>query len=131
MKIKPVIWEMVRFGIVGVGCTLLHYALYYLLQLCINVNVAYTLGYVLSFVANFYLTSYFTFGSTPSWKKLFGMAGAHGVNYLLHMLFLNLFVWLGMSNELAPLPVFAIVIPINFLLVRFVFKHKNKDDETR
>ena len=88
MKIRPVIWEMVRFGIVGVGCTLLHYALYYLLQLCINVNVAYTLGYVLSFVANFYLTSYFTFGSTPSWKKLFGMAGAHGVNYLLHMLFL-------------------------------------------
>ena len=130
MKIKPVIWEMVRFGIVGVVCTLLHYGLYYLLQLCINVNVAYTLGYVLSFIANFYLTSYFTFGSTPSWKKLFGMAGAHGVNYLLHMLFLNLFLWLGMSNELAPLPVFAIVIPINFLLVRFVFKHKNKDDET-
>jgi putative flippase GtrA len=59
------------------------------------------------------------------------MAGAHAVNYLLHMVLLNLFLWLGMSNELAPLPVFAIAIPVNFLLVRFVFKHKKNDDETR
>ena len=111
--------------------TALHYVLYWLLQQVIYVNVAYTLGYVTSFVANFYLTSYFTFGSKPSWKKLFGMAGAHGVNYLLHMVLLNLFLWLGLSNELAPLPVFAIAIPVNFLLVRFVFKHKKNDDETR
>jgi putative flippase GtrA len=47
------------------------------------------------------------------------------------MVLLNLFLWLGMSNELAPLPVFAIAIPVNFLLVRFVFKHKKNDDETR
>ena len=131
MKIKPVIWEFVRFGLVGGFCTALHYGLYWVMQMAINVNIAYTLGYVISFVANFYLTSYFTFGSAPSWKKLFGMAGAHGVNYLLHMVLLNLFLWIGLSNELAPLPVFAIAIPVNFILVRFVFKHKKNDDETR
>ena len=123
MRNKQWIGEAVRFGIVGVGATALHYGIYYLLQQVINVNVAYTVGYAVSFVANFYATSYFTFGTSPSWKKLFGMGAAHGVNYLLHML-LNVFLWMGIPKVWAPFPVFAVVIPVNFLLVRFVFKRK-------
>ena len=116
--------EFIRFVLVGIFATLLHYGIYYLLQTILNVNVAYTIGYVLSFISNFYLSSYFTFRVNPSWKKLVGMGGAHGVNYLLHMLLLNLFLYLGISKIWAPIPVFAIVIPINFILVRTVFKHK-------
>lgn len=124
MRNKQWIGEAMRFGIVGVGATALHYGIYYLLQQVINVNVAYTVGYVVSFVANFYATSYFTFGTSPSWKKLFGMGAAHGVNYLLHILLLNVFLWMGIPKVWAPFPVFAVVIPVNFLLVRFVFKRK-------
>lgn len=123
-KTRPVIGELLRFGLVGGFATVLHYGLYYVLQLYINVNVAYTLGYVLSFIANFYLTAYFTFGSRPSWKKLAGMGGAHAVNYALHLILLNLFLRLGVPQAWAPVPVFAIAIPVNFLLVRFVFKQK-------
>lgn len=126
MKKKTVIAEFVRFGIVGGCCTALHYGIYYVLQLAINVNIAYTLGYALSFIANFYLTSWFTFGTSPSWKKLFGMGGAHAVNYVLHIVLLNLFIQLGIAQEWAPVPVFAIAIPVNFILVRFVFKHKKE-----
>lgn len=129
MDIRKTAGEFIRFGIVGGTCTALHYGLYYLLQLWINVNLAYSAGYVLSFVVNFYLTSWFTFGASPSWKRFVGMIGAHGVNYLLHMLLLNLFLWMGIPQEWAPLPVFAIAIPVNFVLVRFVFKHKGKDKE--
>ncbi|MDO4165435.1 MAG: GtrA family protein [Bacteroides sp.] len=114
--------EFVRFAIVGVLATALHYAIYFALQHFINVNVAYTSGYVLSFIANFYLTAYFTFGRKPSWGKAFGFGGAHLVNYLLHMSLLNVFLWLGVPKVAAPIPVFAIAIPVNFLLVRFVFK---------
>ena len=124
MRNKQWIGEAVRFGIVGVGATALHYGIYYLLQQVINVNVAYTVGYAVSFVANFYATSYFTFGTSPSWKKLSGMGAAHGVNYLLHILLLNVFLWMGIPKVWAPFPVFAVVIPVNFLLVRFVFKRK-------
>lgn len=126
MDKKLIIREFIRFGIVGGLCTALHYGIYYLLQLHINVNIAYTIGYILSFIANFYLTSFFTFRTTPSWKKLIGMGGAHGVNYALHILLLNLFLRLGIHQEWAPIPVFAIAIPVNFLLVRFVFKHKRE-----
>lgn len=129
MDLKRTAGEFIRFGLVGGTCTAFHYGLYYLLQLWINVNLAYSAGYVLSFVVNFYLTSWFTFGTAPSWKRLVGMIGAHGVNYLLHMVLLNLFLWAGIPQEWAPLPVFAIAIPVNFVLVRFVFKHKGKDKQ--
>ena len=117
--------EFIRFVMVGVLATALHYGIYFLLQRFINVNIAYTLGYALSFIANFYLTAYFTFSKKPSWSKAFGFGGAHLFNYLLHIGLLNTVLWLGLSKTLAPIPVFAIAIPVNFLLVRFVFKRKD------
>lgn len=117
--------EFIRFVMVGILATALHYGIYFLLQRFINVNIAYTLGYALSFIANFYLTAYFTFGKKPSWSKAFGFGGALLFNYLLHIGLLNTFLWLGLSKTLAPIPVFAIAIPVNFLLVRFVFKRKD------
>ncbi len=117
--------EFIRFVIVGIIATIIHYGLYFILQQIIDVNIAYTIGYVCSFVANFYLTAYFTFRKKPSWNKAFGFGGAHLCNYLLHIGLLNLFLWLGVTKPLAPFPVFAIAIPINFLLVRFVFKRKD------
>lgn len=117
--------EFIRFVIVGIIATIIHYGLYFILQQIIDVNIAYTIGYVCSFVANFYLTAYFTFRKKTSWNKAFGFGGAHLCNYLLHIGLLNLFLWLGVTKPLAPFPVFAIAIPINFLLVRFVFKRKD------
>lgn len=124
MVTKSVVREFVRFGVVGVIATALHYGIYYCLKSATNVNVAYSVGYIISFIVNFYLTSYFTFGTPPSWKKLAGMGGAHLINFLLHLILLNIFLYLGVSKTWAPIPVFAIAIPVNFLLVRFVFKHK-------
>lgn len=114
--------EFIRFAIVGVIATGIHYGLYYVLQKRIEVNFAYTLAYLVSFVINFYMTSLFTFRTKPSLGKLFGLSGAHIVNYLMHIALLNLFLNIGLSKTWAPLPVFAIVIPVNFILVRFVFK---------
>lgn len=124
MEKRQTLQEALRFGLVGILATALHYGIYYLLQPLLPINLAYTLGYLLSFVVNFYLTAYFTFGTSPSWRKLAGMGGAHLVNYLLHLILLNSFLWLGIPARWAPLPVFAIAIPVNFLLVRFVFKPK-------
>jgi hypothetical protein len=91
-----------------------------------TLNVAYTIGYAVSFVCNFFLTSYFTFRSKATVGKGVGFGLAHLTNYLLQMVLLNLFVYLGVSQALAPVPVYLIAIPVNFLLVRFVFKHHQK-----
>ncbi len=122
---RQTLGEFFRFGVVGVGATALHYGIYHLLRQVVEVNLAYTAGYVVAFVANFYATSYFTFGKPPSWGRLSGMGVAHGVNYVFHIALLNAFLWLGVPKAWAPFPVFAIAVPVNFLLVRFVFKYKN------
>ncbi len=116
-----------RFGLVGVGVTALHYGIYYALCPLMPAQVAYTIGYGVSFVVNFYLSARFTFRARTSGRRFVGMAGAHGVNYLLHISLLTLFLWLGVPEKWAPLPVFAIAVPVNFVLVRLVFKAKRKE----
>ena len=124
---KDKIMEFLRYVIVGTLATGIHYGVYALLLMLgssfIWSNVAYSVGYILSFVANFYLTSYFTFRTKPSWGKLGGMVGAHIINYGMHILLLNFFILVGVPEKFAPIPVFCIVIPVNFILVRFVFKN--------
>ena len=123
MKIsRQTIYEVLRFGIVGVVATVLHYVIYWILQHWINVNVAYTIGYFLSFIANYFLSAQFTFREKTTTRNGIGFAGAHLFNYLFQMVLLNIFLWLGVSKALAPLPVYFIAVPVNFILVRTVFK---------
>lgn len=117
--------EFVRFCIVGVIATVIHYGIYLLLDQWINVNVAYTLGYAISLCCNLFLTAKFTFKEQITTKRIGGFLACHGVNYLMHMLLLNLFLWLGVPEPWAPIPVYCIVVPINFILVRTVFKRFN------
>lgn len=49
-------------------------------------------------------------------------AGAHLINYLLQMILLNSFIYLGLANQLAPILVFIISVPTNFVLVRVLLK---------
>ena len=113
--------EFIRFAIVGVLATAIHYGVYRLLDLIIPANPAYAAGYVVSFFFNFFMTAHFTFKKKATVKKGVGFGLSHLVNFTLHMLLLNLFLFLGLSDAMAPIPVYCICIPINFLLVRLVF----------
>ncbi len=109
-------------------------------------NATYTIGYVVSFVGNYILSLRWTFRTKGSVSKGAGFAFSHLVNYGLHMGLLNLFLLLGIGRAMAaalifcapglvqmfpmlgdpaallPLPVYVIVVPVNFLLVRFFLK---------
>jgi putative flippase GtrA len=122
--IKLIENEFTRFVLVGVIATAVHYGIYLLLIKFIPVNIAYSFGYVISFLMNFYLSSVFTFKSTPSLKKGLGFGISHLINYGLHILLLNFFLWIKLPKAYAPIPVFMIVIPVNFILVRTVFKSR-------
>lgn len=119
---KEAIGEMIRFSIVGVLVTAIHYGVYWLLQLVVNVNIAWTAGYVAGFIVNYYLSAFYIFRKKTSVKNGAGFGIAHVVNYLLQMVLLNFFIWIGLSAEMAPVGIYAVSIPVNFLLVRFVFK---------
>ncbi|MEG1616905.1 MAG: GtrA family protein [Bacteroidales bacterium] len=114
--------EFIRFIITGATATGVQYGIYYVLCQLMNPSVAFTIATIFFVLVNFVLTTYFTFKEKPTWKKASGFLVQQGVNYLLQLGFLNLFLWLHIPKELAPFPVFVIVLPINFLLLRFIFK---------
>ncbi|MEI6053111.1 MAG: hypothetical protein WCQ44_10445, partial [Opitutaceae bacterium] len=63
-----------------------------------------------------------TFKSQASIKKGLGFGLCHLINYGMHLVLLNFFLLLHCATNFAPVPVFMIAIPINYLMVRFVFK---------
>lgn len=120
---KQTIGELIRFGIVGVVATLTQYAIYFVMvHFHIGPNISYAVSYGLSFVGNMLLTSLFTFRTRLTLKRGAGFGGVHLFNLILQMVLLNLFIYLGVPKVYAPLPVYAIAIPLQFILVRYVFK---------
>ena len=113
--------SFVRFLLVGLLATVIHYGIYRLLDLVMPANPAYAIGYILSFFCNFFLTSVFTFKKKATVKKGLGFGLSHAINFALHMILLNVFLYLGLSEAWAPIPVYCICIPVNFLLVKFAF----------
>lgn len=122
---KQNFYEIIRFGIVGIIATIIHYGIYLVLNLIIVPWIAYSIGYGTSFLCNFYLSNKFTFKTKPTIKKGIGFGLSHFINYVLQVILLSIFIKLGIPDKYAPLPVFCIAVPINFLMVRFVLKSKN------
>jgi len=115
--------DFIRFVVVGIIATIIHYGVYYLFLKVLNsTSIAYTIGYLVSLALNFYLTHIYTFKVDINLKRSIGFLGSHALNYILHILFLNFYIYLGFSNLFAPIPVYATVIPINFLILRYFFK---------
>ena len=116
--------QLLRFVGVGTIATAIQYGVYLLLLDFFNETIAYSIGYVVCFVCNFILTCIFTFRKKATTKRGVGFALAHLINYGLHVLLLNVFLWMGVPNKLAPIPVLCIAVPVNFLMVRYVFKRE-------
>lgn len=122
------IQEFIRFCIVGVIASGIHYLVYCLLQLIYSgslwLSIAYTIGYIVSLVCNFFMTTYFTFRSKVSVGKAAGFGGSHIINYTLHMVLFNLFITLGIDRLIAPILVLMIAVPTNFTILHFVYRNK-------
>ena len=131
--------ESLRFAVVGVIATVLHYGiyagLYYLFTNYTELredwayNISYTLGYVLSLIANIFLSFRWSFRTQFTWLKTVKFLGCHVINYFLHIIFLNLFIWIGIHPLISPVLVYCIVVPINLLLVRRALKNTFLYDE--
>lgn len=127
--------EVVRFGIVGGIATILQYVIYLVMMPALKylapslgendhvlATVSNTVAYIISFVFNFIASTRYTFKVKANAKRGAGFTLSHVVNYSLQTLFLNLFVGLGLTKQIAMIPTLCICIPINFILVRFFLK---------
>lgn len=114
--------EFFRFAIVGMVATVVLYATYWLSLKILQPSLAYSMAYLCAFIVNYLLTTSFTFKVNKSVKNGVGFVISNVINYLVSMALLNLFLWLGLSNELAPIPTILLATISNFLIVRLVMK---------
>ncbi|EHO69671.1 GtrA family protein [Segatella maculosa] len=121
-KRKQQIGEIVRFGIVGGVATLIQYGVYLLMLYAVSPTLSNTIGYAVSFLFNFVASTRYTFKVKTNARHGAGFALSHLINYGLQIVMLHLFMALGVSEKLAPVPMFCVCVPINFLLVRFFLK---------
>ena len=115
--------QALRFAAVGAAATAIQYAVY--IVACAILprggwfpSAAMTVGYAASFVFNFIASTRYTFRTKATAAKGGRFALAHAANYSMQIALLNAFLWLGTPGWLAPLPVFCVCVPANFLLVR-------------
>lgn len=115
--------EARRFIVVGVAAVAIQYGVYLLLLQWLQPVVANTLGYIVSFLFNYIASTKYTFRVKSSARHGVGFAFSHLVNYILQSFLLVFFLWTGLQKGWAMLPVFAICVPTNFVLVRYFLKH--------
>lgn len=120
--LKPNNSELVRFVITGVISTAVSYGIYYLCLSFTNPTIAFLIGYVVAFIVNYILTVTFTFKVKATAKNGVGFIVSNVINFFLCELVLNLLIYLGVAKHWAPIPMYAICVPINFIIVRFVMK---------
>ena len=116
--------EVLRFAITGALVTFILYAVYLPLSYIMpeSVGVAYSIGFIISFITNFLLSNYYTFRTKPSFDRAILFCIMQFINYMLQILCFKFFIWIGVSNVWAPVPVWIFIFPINFLLMRVALK---------
>lgn len=143
--------QFVRFFVVGVGATIVHWGVYVCLNSLLDIskedtlayNTTFAIGYAVSFIANYIVSLKWTFKTSGNAKKGLGFAFSHVINWGMQTTLLNLMLKAGIGGRLSVLatglfpclvdfyprladpttlvlfPVYCIVVPMNFLLVRF------------
>lgn len=119
--------RFLRFGLVGVVASAIHYVVYALLIWwgC-GENLAYTSGFLFSLCCNYVLTTYFTFQQRPSKRNVAGFLASHVLNYFVEIGLLNLFLWMGFSRWLAPIMDMAVAAFINFLVLQLAYLYRRE-----
>ncbi|WP_405011474.1 GtrA family protein [Kitasatospora sp. NBC_01539] len=118
---RPQLWQLVRFGLVGAVNTGTFYLLYLLLHPHLPYFAAFTGAFFLSMVGSFFMNTYFTYRTRPTWRKFLLFPLPNVTNYLVQSGGVFALVeWARMDDRIAPLPAAAVAIPITYVLSKIV-----------
>ena len=127
-----------RFVLVGALGMGLQYGIYYLLLMVfqrqwpdvgILTSIAFTAGFIIEMVCNYFLTSFYTFRVRPTWKNAGGFLFGRAINYVIQLLFLNLLIWLHLSEEMAGIAAIALAGVINYFVILPFYKDKKRETQ--
>lgn len=117
--------EFLKFVISGGVNTLATYLVYLLLLLFLNYSLSYTVSYVSGIFLSYYLNTVFVFKEKVSLKKFFKFPIVYLIQYLINILMLYILVeFLNLSEQIVPLIVIVVTIPITYTLSKLIIKSK-------
>lgn len=112
-----------RFVLGGALNTGLSYALYLLLHRVLSYQAAYALAYVAGIVFAYWFNARFVFQVPRSWRGLLAYPLVYVVQYLASAVLLEaLIAGLGIAEAFAPLLVSAVMLPLTFVMSRWVLR---------
>ena len=114
--------EVIRFGIVGVVATIIQYACYLAFNRIMHPTFSEIRVYAVSFAFNYVASTRYTFKVKSTTRRGLGFAFSHLVNYTMQTVVLAAMLFVGIPKDWAMVPVFAICVPVNFILVRYFLK---------
>ena len=126
----------VRFVLVGALGTGLQYGIYYVLLGIFQTkwaedtwltSVAFTVGFVIEMLYNYLMTSFYTFRVRPTLKNAGGFLFGRALNYVIQLIFLNVLIWLHMSEEWAGIAAIALAGVINYFVLLPFYKDKKRE----
>lgn len=124
---KQLMFEIIKFIIVGGINTLNYYVIYLILLKYANIEyiISHILAFVIAFIISFYLNCYFVYKVRPTLKKFFAFPLTQVVNMGLQTLLLYVLVDnFDLSPTIAPLLGLIVTIPITFVLSKWILKDR-------
>lgn len=116
-----------RYLISGGINTLLTYGVYLLALFVVPYFVAYTISYISGIVISYLLNSIFVFKQALNWKSAFQYPLVYVVQYILGSILITFFVEIvGLDASIAALANVVVLLPITFVLTRFVLVKKKE-----
>lgn len=113
--------NLLRFVVAGALNTGASYLLYLLLRQALPYQVAYAVAYVAGVVFSYWLNAKFVFNVPLSWRGLLAYPLVYLVQYAASAILLGVLVErVELSDVAAPLIVSAIMIPLTFLMSRWI-----------
>lgn len=117
--------EALRFLLAGAFNTAATYGIYLLALQVASYRVAYTGAYAIGIVLGYAVNTVFVFRAPWSWKRMLAYPLVYVLQYGVGLLCLTLLVERGwVSDEIAPLLVVVITLPLTFLASRYLIKGK-------
>lgn len=119
--------EALRFLIAGAINTGAGYLLYLVALQVLGYRTAYTVSYLLGIILSYALNTLFVFHQPWSWRALASFPLVYVLQYAVGFVLLSLLVArVGIKEEIAPLLVVVVTLPITFFASRYIIKGKRQ-----
>lgn len=117
--------EVLRFLIGGASTTLVSYAAYLLLLPHFSYLVAYSIAYAIGIGWSYFANTLFVFRRRPSVKRALAFPLVYAIQYLAGTALLVVLVdGLHVGQNIAPLAVVILTLPVTYVLSRWIITAK-------